>query len=104
MDEQYYHQQFLLAATKLAQQYYHVEQYDNALEVTYKILGQDSLYEMAYQLQMQTFHKMKRYSMVRTVFKACQNIFRDELNIQVSTNIIELFDHIMEEESQQFQN
>ena len=60
IDVQYYHQQFLLAAERLTAQLLDEEAYEQALEVTYKILGEDPLWESAYRSQMTIFHGMGR--------------------------------------------
>jgi LuxR family transcriptional regulator, maltose regulon positive regulatory protein len=104
VEDQYYHQQFLLAATKLAQRYFNETQYEKALDVTYKVLSEDRLAEAAYRMQMRIFHKLGRYSMVRSVFKSCQETFQNQIDSQVSPKMVELYEGILSEEENQLEN
>lgn len=97
IEEQYYHQQFLLAAERLIAQLMDEGEYNRALDVTYKILGEDSLWESAYRAQMTIFHKMGRPSMVREVYKQCQDVFRCQMDSPVSEITTNLFNALWSE-------
>ena len=94
IEEQYYHQQFLLAAERLTAQLMDDQAYEQALEVTYKILGEDPLWESAYRSQMAIFHAMGRGSMVREVYKQCQDVFRQQMDSGVSPATVELYESL----------
>ena len=85
IDEQYYHQQFLLAAEKLADLQIEAGQFEEALETTHKMLNEDLLYELAYRLQMTIFHKMGNLSLINESFQHCKDVFREQLGSQVSS-------------------
>jgi len=68
--------------------------YEQALEVTYKILGEDPLWESAYRSQMAIFHAMGRGSMVREVYKQCQDVFRQQMDSGVSPATVELYESL----------
>jgi len=95
IDAQYYHQQFLLAAERLTAQLLDEQDFERALEVTYKILGEDPLWESAYRSQMTIFHDMGRPSMVREVYKQCQDVFRQQMDSAVSTATVELYESLI---------
>jgi len=97
IDVQYYHQQFLLAAERLTAQLLDEGDYEQALQVTYKTLGEDPLWESAYRAQMTIFHKMGRSSMVREVYKQCQDVFRQQMEGDVSPATVELYEGLIGE-------
>lgn len=97
IDVQYFHQQFLLAAERLTAQLLDEGDYKRALEVTYKTLGEDPLWESAYRAQMTIFHKMGRSSMVREVYKQCQDVFRQQMDSDVSPATVELYEGLIGE-------
>ena len=95
IEEQYYHQQFLLAAERLTARLMDEKNFEKALDVTYKILGKDSLWESAYRAQMTIFMGMGRPSMVREVYKKCQEVFRYQLDSDVSQTTKDLYRSLM---------
>lgn len=95
IEEQYYRQQFLITAEKLCRWLMGEGRLGKALEITYKILGEDPLTESAYRLQMIIFHKMGRDSMVRSVFKQCQEIFENQINSSVMEETIQLYQELL---------
>ena len=97
IEDQYYHQQFLLAAERLTAQLMDVREYQRALEVTYKILGEDNLWESAYRAQMSIFNEMGRPSMIREVYRQCQDVFRRQMDTQVSEITTNLFNALLAE-------
>ena len=97
IEEQYYHQQFLLAAERLTAQLMDEHAYQRALEVTYRILGEDNLWESAYRSQMTIFHEMGRPSMVREVFRQCQDVFQQQMDSEVSPATLELYEGLISE-------
>jgi len=97
IEEQYYHQQFLLAAERLTAQLMDVGAYQRALEITYKVLGEDNLWESAYRAQMSIFNEMGRPSMVREVYKQCQDVFRRQMDTQVSEITTNLYHALLAE-------
>ncbi len=98
VEEQYYHQQFLLAANKLSQHYYDEGNYEKALNISHQVLGEDTLVESAYRLQMKIFHKLGRYSMVRSVFKTCQETLQNQISSEVSPKMVDLYERLLREE------
>ena len=98
VEEQYYHQQFLLAAEKLTTLLVERGELEKALQVTYQILTEDQFCEAAYRLQMRIFHRMGRYSMVRTTYKECEKRFRKNFNTGVSPKIKALYEELIAEE------
>ncbi|MCD6475934.1 MAG: hypothetical protein J7K85_06670 [Anaerolineaceae bacterium] len=97
VEEQYYHQKFLLAAEKLTQLLFDNGKLQEALDVTYKILAEDNLWESAYQFQMVIFHKMKRFSMVHSVYEQCKHILEKQYNRSVSTKLTEIYENLVTE-------
>ena len=99
IDEQYYHQQFMLAAEKLADLKIEAGQYEEALEVTHKMLREDHLYEPSYRLQMTIFHRMGKLSLVKESYQHCIEVFREELGSQVSSLTRKHFETLISESS-----
>jgi DNA-binding SARP family transcriptional activator len=97
VEEQYYQQQFLMAAERLTNLLLEQGQLDKALQVTYQMLTQDQYSEPAYGLQMQILHQMGQFSMVRTTFKQCQKNFRKNFNTDVSPKIKALYEALIAE-------
>jgi DNA-binding SARP family transcriptional activator len=97
IEEQYYHQQFLLAAERLTAQLMDEGEFQRALDVTYKILGEDALWESAYRSQMSIFHEMGKSSMVREVFKQAQDVFHQQMDSDVSPATVELYESLLSE-------
>ena len=95
VDVQYFHQQFLFAADKLSTHFIEQQAYEEALEVIHQVLAIDKLWEPAYRYQMQIFNGLGRPSMIRKVFRQCQNAFREELNISLSPDTISLYDSLL---------
>lgn len=95
IEEQYYHQKYLLGADKLINELILKEKYHQALEITHNVLAQDNLWEPAYQAQMKIFHLTGRPGMVRNVFKQCQEIFQNLMQSQVSAKTKDLFDQLI---------
>lgn len=95
VEDQYYHQQFLLAADKLITHHIEQEDYKAALEVTHQVLAIDKLWEPAYRFQMQIFTGLGRPSMVRKVFDQCQRIFQEELNSPLSQETLSLYGSLL---------
>ncbi|MEE4194940.1 MAG: BTAD domain-containing putative transcriptional regulator [Anaerolineae bacterium] len=98
VEEQYYHQQFLMAAERLTNLLLERNDLDKGLQVTYQMLTQDQTCEPAYGLQMQIFHKMGQDSMVRTTYKQCQKYFRKNFGTDVSPKIQGLFEELVNSE------
>jgi DNA-binding SARP family transcriptional activator/tetratricopeptide (TPR) repeat protein len=97
IEEQYYHQQFLLAAERLTAQLMDEGEYQRALDVTYKILGEDALWESAYRAQMSIFYEMGKPSMVREVFKQAQDVFHQQMDSDLSPATEELYESLLSE-------
>jgi len=97
VEDQYFHQQFLLAAEKLVARLIEQKQYEKALENTYKILNIDSLWEPAYRSQMRIFCNLGRYSMVREVFQQCQEVMEREIGTAVSPLTAMLYKDLLPE-------
>ncbi|NSW50923.1 MAG: hypothetical protein HPY85_00265 [Anaerolineae bacterium] len=98
VEEQFYHQQFLLAAEKLTHLLIDDSKLEQALEITFRILAQDNVWESAYRLQMRIFHRMGRYSMVRTVYKQCVEAFERQFNAPPSPKIRQLYEELLAKE------
>ena len=90
IEEQYYHQQYLMASEKLLAKLIDEKDYEKALQITYEILACDSLWESAYRTQMKIFHLMGQHGMVRKVYNQCIENFQDKLSIPVSRTTIDL--------------
>jgi len=91
IENQYYHEQFLMAAEKITSQYLDESENEKALDLTYKILTQDDLWEPAYRSQMRIFHRMGQLSMVRKVFFRCKGVLQNQLDTEVSPATIKLY-------------
>lgn len=98
VDDQYYHQQYLLAADQLIQMYIHDEKLDEALDITYRILAIDYLWEPAYRLQMEIFYRMGRMAMVHSVYNQCKRVLESELNVPVSAQLTNLYEELIQKE------
>jgi DNA-binding SARP family transcriptional activator len=86
-----------LAAERLTAQLMDEKAYQEALEITYKILGEDNLWESAYRAQMSIFNEMGRPSMVREVYKQCQDVFRRQMDTPVSEITTNLYNTLLAE-------
>jgi LuxR family transcriptional regulator, maltose regulon positive regulatory protein len=95
IDEQHYHQKFLLAAESLIVAMVENADFDRALEITYKILNEDPLWEPAYRLQMTIFSKMDRQSMVKEVFEQCQTLMQEKMGSQISQSTSDLYETLI---------
>lgn len=91
VEDQYYHQQFLLGADKLIGEYIDQGELGAALEVTHQVLAIDKFWEPAYRFQMEIFHGLGRPSMVKKVFTQCQRLFVDEFNSPLSADTHDLY-------------
>jgi DNA-binding SARP family transcriptional activator len=91
IEKQYYHQQYLLASDKLVEHLINHEDYERALQVTFNVLSQDNLWESAYRAQMLIYNRMERFGMVQEIFKQAQDIFRTQIQSDVSQKTKELF-------------
>jgi DNA-binding SARP family transcriptional activator len=65
--------------------------------VTYKILGEDALWESAYRAQMSIFYEMGKPSMVREVFKQAQDVFHQQMDSDLSPATEELYESLLSE-------
>jgi DNA-binding SARP family transcriptional activator len=95
VEQEYFHQKFLLAADQLISIYLSKSEYEKALNMTYVILNKDNLWESAYRSQMIIFDAMKRPSMIREVFQQCQEVFRSQIDSPLSPETIKLFERLM---------
>lgn len=95
VEDQYYHQQFLLASEKLVARLINLKQYEKALDNTYKILNVDFLWEPVYRSQMRIFHDLGRLSMVREVFQQCQDVLEREMGSAVSPATRDLYNSLL---------
>jgi ATP/maltotriose-dependent transcriptional regulator MalT/DNA-binding SARP family transcriptional activator len=94
IEEQYYHQNYLLGAEKLISLYINHGQLEKALDLSYQVLNQDSLWEPVYRSQMSIFHEMGQYAMVRKVYDQCKEIFRKQLESMVSPATTALYEKL----------
>lgn len=94
IEEQYYHQQYLLASEKLISILLDQKALDKALDITYQVLNKDNLWEPAYRSQMKIFHEMGEYAMIHKVFRQCQEVFKQQLDSLVSPSTLALYEKI----------
>jgi DNA-binding SARP family transcriptional activator len=94
IEDQYFHQQYLLAAEKIIDDCIDQKQYQKALDISYQVLSRDNLWESAYRSQMRIFHELGQPSMLRKVFRQCQKIFSDQLDVSPSDLTIDLFNKL----------
>lgn len=99
VEEQYYHQQFLMAAEKLTGRLLEQDELEKALQVTYHVLTLDQFCESAYAQQMRIFQRMGQYSMVHTTYQECQKRFRKSFGTEVSQQLKALYEDLIEQES-----
>ena len=95
IDEQYYHQKFLMTAESLVDTLIENADHERALEITFKILKEDPLWEHAYRLQMTIYSEMGRQSMVKEVYEQCQLISREKMGRQISQSTSDLYESLM---------
>jgi DNA-binding SARP family transcriptional activator len=95
VEDQYYHQQFLLAADKLIADTIERKAFDAALEFTHQVLSIDKLWEPAYRFQMKIFHILGRPAMITKIFRQCQRIFEEEIGTAVSSNTMDLYETLL---------
>ena len=69
-----------------------------ALDVTYKVLSKDILWEPAYMLQMEIFHRMGRHSMVHSVFNHCKQTLEVKNNIPLSSDLTKCYEELTMDE------
>ena len=101
IEEQYYHQQFLIVSEKLIDLFINEGEFEKALELTYKVLGEDNLWESAYRAQMIIFHQTKRPSLVHKVFNHCQEVLENQIQSQVSQKTKDLYKKLVSSNSNQ---
>jgi DNA-binding SARP family transcriptional activator/tetratricopeptide (TPR) repeat protein len=95
IEEQYYHQQYLMAAEQLICALITDQEWERALEISYQVLNKDPLWEPVYRYQMEIFSGMGKISMVRDVYNQCQKIIADQLDYPLSNLITNLYEKIM---------
>ncbi len=96
IEEQYYHQQFLLAADRVMNNHLDQGNHAAALEITYQILSEDRYWEAAYRAQMLIFHNSGRHSMVHEVYNQCVRTLQDDLNAPVSRETETLYHQLVQ--------
>ena len=97
IEEQYYHQQFILVADQLLSHFLDTKNYSKALDITYQILKEDPYWEAAYRAQMVIFLKLGQSSMVHEVFTTCKEVLVGQLNTPISRETEELYQQIIQE-------
>jgi DNA-binding SARP family transcriptional activator len=94
-EEQYYHQQFIMAADHSLKKYIEMEEFQKALDISFRILLEDPFWEQAYRAQMLIFYKQGQISMVHEVYHRCVEIINDQLNVSVSHETEELYQKLV---------
>ncbi|MBW6464882.1 MAG: hypothetical protein K0B06_00065 [Brevefilum sp.] len=97
IEEQYYHQQFMLAADRLLTNFIDTDEYSQALDISYQILNQDPFWEAAYRAQMLIFHKLGQHSMVHEVYHRCIELLSNQLNAPISRETESLYQQLVSE-------
>jgi ATP/maltotriose-dependent transcriptional regulator MalT/DNA-binding SARP family transcriptional activator len=95
IEEQFYHRQFLIAADRYIEHLLEEGNYENALNITHKVLNEDNLWEPAYRAQMTIYQQTNRPGMVRKVFNQCQEVFQSQIQSQVSQKTIEHYHQLI---------
>jgi DNA-binding SARP family transcriptional activator len=98
IEEQYYHQQFLLAADRVMNNHLDQGNHAAALEISYKILSEDRYWEPAYRVQMLIFHASGQHSMVHEVYNRCVETLDTDLNAPISSETENLYQHLVQEQ------
>ena len=96
-ETQYYQQQFLLVTEKLTNRLIELEQYDEALFYTMKILSEDNLWEPAYCLQMQIYAIMEKHAMVHSIYRQCKQTFDEQLGMAPSAKVERLYQKLVKQ-------
>ena len=96
-EEQYYQQQFMLVAERLANRLIELERFDEALFYTMRILSEDNLWEPAYCLQMQIYASMGKSSMVHSIYRQCLQVFDEQLGMPPSVKVEKLYQKLIKE-------
>ena len=91
IEEQYYHQQYLMESEKVLANLIDEKNYKKALEITYEVLANDSLWEPVYRAQMKIFHRLGQHNMVRKVFKQCKENLHKKMDTSVSQSTVDLY-------------
>jgi LuxR family transcriptional regulator, maltose regulon positive regulatory protein len=97
VEEQYYHQQFMLAADRLLNHYIEMDDYPQGLDITYQILNEDPFSEAAYRAQMLIFHKLGQHSMVHEVYHRCTEMLSGQLNAPISRETEDIYQQLISE-------
>ncbi len=84
IEEQYYHQHYLIAADQLLSNLIETEKLDEALTISYQILNQDPYWEGAYRAQMRIFYNMGRISMMHEVYQRCCDMIQNHVGGPIS--------------------
>jgi len=92
IEEQYYRQNFLTNADNLVNLKINSGDYETALDLTYKILTVDQLWEPAYRAQMRIFNEMGESAMVREVFTKCEEVLSSQIGSEVSSETQQLYE------------
>jgi ATP/maltotriose-dependent transcriptional regulator MalT/DNA-binding SARP family transcriptional activator len=91
IEDQYYHQKYLLSADGYLKHLLEEGHYEKALRLTHEVLAQDNLWESTYRTQMIIFHETKQFDMIQKVFHQCKKIFKDQIQQEISQETKNLY-------------
>lgn len=91
IQKQYYHQQYLIAAENLLQLLLEENELQAALDLSYKALNVDPVWETGYEAQMTIFHRLNQPSMVHSVYQQFETVMQTQLDMDVSPKFKQLY-------------
>ena len=85
---------YLTTLARLADHYYHANDYSAALEYIWKLLGQDCCREDAHRLVMRCYVRRGERAAALRHYQVCVDLLRDQLNVEPEPATVALFEQI----------
>ena len=86
---------FLEAADKLCELYLRSGQYNEAIDLSQRILARDNCWERAYRHLMQAYNALGDRGQLARTYQRCQQILKDELDVPPSQETQELYKNLI---------
>jgi len=75
---QYYHRLYLESLGKVIEAAIQNQEFDQALELSNRLVRQEPLLEVGYEYQMRVYHELGNYAMLRKVFRQALDVYCKE--------------------------
>jgi len=94
---EYLWQIYLSTATRLAEYHFQKKNFSSALSIGQRILQKDPCEETAHQILMRCFHNQGQRQLAIRQYEICRQALRDELDVEPSARVKELFNRLLKE-------